>query len=156
MQPCIQNDASLALASEGSDHELATSFVTIAGQTSPEPLEGKILEACVQQGKQYLLFLTDDIPHEDSLHIHLLDNDLNRMDTATLGALYTTGNFRNLTCENSGSITFEFFGDGVWEVSVLPNSRLRLPLISGPRGVSWSNGWFHVLEIRKRPAHKAP
>ncbi len=146
----IREDASLTLASEGNDQELATSFATIAGRTSQEPLEGTVLEACVQHGNQYLLFLTDDIPFEDSLHIHLLDEDLNRIDTVTLGAPYTTGHFRNLKCEDSGGITFEFFGDCVWEIVVLPKKRLRLPLISGPRGVSWQKGWFHALELRAR------
>lgn len=150
MQQCIREDASVALAREGNDQELATSFATIAGRTSEEPLEGIVLEACVQCGNQYLLFLTDDIPYEDSLHIHLLDEDLNRIDTATLGAPYTTGHFRNLTCEDSGEITFEFFGDCAWEVQVLPKKRLRLPFLSGARGVSRRIGLFHVLEIRMR------
>lgn len=150
MQQHIREDASLAMAKEGNDYELATSFAIIAGRTSKEPLEGTVLEACVQYGNQYLLFLTDDIPFEDSLRIHLLDKNLNRIDTVTLGAPYTTGHFRNLTLEDSGGITFEFFGDCVWEVSVSPQKRLRLPFVSGPRGVSWQNGWFHVLEIRTR------
>jgi hypothetical protein len=150
MQQRIREDASLALVREGNDQELATSFATIAGRTSEEPLEGIVLEACVQRGNQYILFLTDDIPFEDSLHIHLLDEDLNRVDTATLGAPYTTGHFHNLKCEDSGEITFEFFGDCAWEVSVSPQRRLRLPFVSGPRGVSWQNGWFHVLELRAR------
>ncbi|TGN40325.1 hypothetical protein [Marinobacter confluentis] len=150
MQQRIREDASLTLAKEGNDQELATSFVTIAGKTSEEPLEGTVLEACVQLGNQYLLFLTDDIPFEDSLHIHLLDEDLERVDTATLGAPYTTGHFRNLNCVGSAGITFEFFGDCVWEISVSPKKRLRLPFISGPRGVSWQKGWFHVLALRSR------
>lgn len=150
MQQCIREDASLAQAREGNDQELATSFATIAGRTSEEPLEGIVLEACVQYGNQYLLFLTDDIPFEDSLHIHLLDEDLNRIDAATLGAPYTTGHFRNLNCEESGEVTFEFFGDCVWEVQVLPKKRLQLPFLSGPRGVSRRIGLFHVLEIRMK------
>lgn len=104
----IPEDASLALAREGNDQALATSFATIAGRTSEEPLEGTVLEACIQHGNRYLLFLTDDIPFEDSLHIHLLDEDLNRIDTVTLGAPYTTGHFRNLKCDDFGGLTFEF------------------------------------------------
>src|SRR5690606_37573344 len=110
MHKCIRKDASLTLAKEGTGNELASSFTTIAGRTSKEPLEGVILEACVQHGNQYLLFLTDDIPFEDSLHIHLLDEHLNRIDTVTLGAPYATGHFRNLSCKEPGKITFEFFG----------------------------------------------
>ena len=150
MQQRICENTSLALAKEGNDYELATSFATIAGRTSAEPLEDTVLEAGVQHGNQYLLFLTDDIPSEDSLHIHLLDEDLNRIDSATLGAPYATGHVHNLTLEESGRITFEFFGDCVWEVSVSPRKRLRLPFVSGPSGVSWQKGWFHVLEFRTR------
>lgn len=149
-QRFIHADASLTLAKQANDQEIIKSFATIAGRTSEEPLEGIVLEACIQHGNQYLLFLTDDIPFEDSLHIHLLDEDLNRVDTATLGAPYSTGHFRNLTCEVSGEITFEFFGDCVWEVSVLPEKRLRLPFISGPKGVSWQDGWFQFLELRAK------
>jgi hypothetical protein len=150
MQQCIREDASLALAREGNDQELATSFATIAGRTCEEPLEGTVLEACIQHDNRYLLFLTDDTPFEDSLHIHLLDEDLNRIDTVTLGAPYTTGHFRNLKCEDSSGITFEFFGDCVWEIVVLPKKRLRLPFVSGQKGVSWQKGWFHALELRTR------
>jgi len=150
MEQCIREDASLALAREGNDQELATSFATIAGRTSEEPLEGTVLEACIQHGNRYLLFLTDDIPFEDSLHIHLLDEALNRIDTVTLGAPYTTGHFRNLKCEDSGGITFEFFGKCVWEIVVLPKKQLRLPFVSGPKGVSWQKGWFHVLGLRAK------
>ncbi|WP_227510310.1 hypothetical protein [Marinobacter excellens] len=150
MQQCIREDASLTLAREGNDKELATSFATIAGRTSEEPLEGTVLEACIQHGNRYLLFLTDGIPFEDSLHIHLLDEDLDRIDTVTLGAPYTTGHFRNLKCEDFSGITFEFFGDCVWEIVISPKKRLRLPFVSGPKGVSWLKGWFHVLELRAR------
>ncbi|WBU40380.1 MULTISPECIES: hypothetical protein [Marinobacter] len=150
MQQCIREDASLTLAREGNDQELATSFATIAGRTSEEAREGTVLEACIQHGNRYLLFLTDDIPFEDSLHIHLLDEDLDRIDTVTLGAPYTTGHFRNLKCEDSSGITFEFFGDCVWKIVVLPKKRLRLPFFSGQKGVSWQKGWFHVLELRDR------
>lgn len=150
MRKRIRKDASLKRAREGNDQELPMSFAVIAGQTSEEALEGIVLEACVQYGNQYLLFMTDDIPFEDSLHIHLLDENLNRADTATLGAPYTTGHFRNLICEDSAELTFEFFGDCVWQVSVSPEERLRLPFISGPKGVSWQKGWFHVIELRAK------
>lgn len=147
MQQFIREDVSLTLATKGSDRDLAKSLVTIAGHTSVEPLEGVVLEACVQHGHQYLLFLTDDIPFEDSLHIHLLDDELRTIDSLALGAAYTTGHFRNLKCDEAGGITFEFFGDQVWELSVLPERRLRIPLISGPRGVSWQRGLFHTLAL---------
>jgi hypothetical protein len=150
MQQRIQDDVSLTLAREGNDQELAMSYATIDGRTSGEPLEGIVLEACVQHGNQYLLFLTDNIPFEDSLHIHLLDENLNRIDSATLGGAYTTGHFRNPTCEDSGKTTFEFFEDCVWELSVLANRRLRLPFVSGPPGVSWQGGWLHMLELKPR------
>ncbi len=150
MHQRIYENVSLAVAKASSDYELATSLITIAGQTTQEPLEGTVLEACVQHGNRYLLFLTDDIPFEDSLHIHLLDECLNRLDTITLGTPYATGHFRNLICEDSGKITFEFFGGCEWEVIVLTKKRLRLPFASGPRGVCWPKGWFHILELRAR------
>ncbi|MDN6320828.1 MAG: hypothetical protein L0J77_13790 [Marinobacter sp.] len=37
-------------------------LIKIGDRTSQEPLEGVILEACVQLGERYLVFLTDDTP----------------------------------------------------------------------------------------------
>lgn len=148
LEQSVREDADLTQVREAAESQLATSFVNIGGRTSQEPLEGVILEACVQQGKRYLVFLTDDIPHEDCLHIHLLDSNLSRQDSVTLGAAYTTGNFRHLNLEERGGLTFEFFGDNAWRVSVLSEQRLRIPYLSGSRGVSWGKGLFHWLDLR--------
>lgn len=148
MEQSVWEGADLTLASEATGNRLATSFVNNGGRTSQEPLEGVVLEACVQQGERYLVFLTDDIPYGDCLRIHLLDRNLSRQDSVTLGAAYTTGNFRNLDLEEEGSLTFEFFGGNAWRVSVLSEQRLRIPYLSGSRGVSWGKGLFHWLDLR--------
>jgi len=148
MEQSVREDIDLTLASEATENRLATSFVKIGGRSSQTPLEGAVLEACVQQSGQYLVFLTDDIPYEDSLHIHLLDCNLSIQDSVTLGTAYTTGSFRNLDLAEDGSITFEFFGGNAWKVSVLSEKRLRIPYISGPLGVSWGKGLLHRLDLR--------
>lgn len=78
LEQSVREDADLTQVREAAGSQLATSFVNIGGRTSQEPLEGVILEACVQQDERYLVFLTDDIPHEDCLHIHLLDSNLSQ------------------------------------------------------------------------------
>ncbi|MBQ0833074.1 MAG: hypothetical protein KBT83_10875 [Marinobacter sp.] len=148
MKQSLREDVDLALASGATKTRLATGFIKIGGRIAREAVEGGILEACVQQGEHYLVFLTDDIPYEDSLHIHLLDSDLSSQDSVTLGAAYTTGNFRNLVLGKGGTLTFEFFGNKSWAVSVLSEKRLRIPYLSGPPGVSWSKGFFHQLDLR--------
>lgn len=148
MKQLLREDVDLALAHESTKTRLATSLVKIGGRIAREPVEGAVLEACVQHGEHYLVFLTDDIPYEGLLHIHLLDSDLPSQDSVTLGAAYTTGNFRDLVLGEGGNLTFEFFGNKSWAVSVLSEKRLRIPYLSGPPGVSWSKGLFHQLDLR--------
>ncbi len=148
MRQLLREDVELILASKATETRLATSLVKIGAGITGEPVEGAVLEACVQQGEHYIVFLTAGIPYEDSLHIHLLDSDLLHRDSVMLAAAYTTGNFRNLILEEGGALSFEFFGSRLWTVSVLSEKRLRIPYLSGPSGVSWSKGLFHQLDIR--------
>lgn len=82
MEQIIREDVWLYLAREYTENQLAMSVVNISSQ---ESLEGAVIEVCVQQDRQYLVSLTNDISNEDSLHIHLLDQVLSRLDSVTLG-----------------------------------------------------------------------
>ncbi|MCP1676414.1 hypothetical protein J2T57_003575 [Natronocella acetinitrilica] len=112
------------------------SEVWLSGQPFGGQLEGAVLEAAVQADSgMYLLFLTDDVPHEDFLHVHLLSAEGDLLDSASLGYPYATGTFSLLELEPPDRIRFGFFGETDWIVELLPRPELCLPLIAEPRGV---------------------
>jgi hypothetical protein len=61
--------------------------------------------------------MTDDIPGEDMLHIHLLAEDLSVIDSATIGGMYSTGSFTNHTVLSPNEIAFNFIGGHEWKGS---------------------------------------
>ena len=124
-------------AVEDTQDEDATqkSKIIINGQNTNIAIEGIVLEACVKWHNFYLAFLTDDIPQEDMLHIHLLDQKLNTLDSATIGGIYTTGNFTDLELLAPNRVNFNFIGGTRWTVDFLSQPERCLPMLSSPKGV---------------------
>lgn len=112
---------------------------------------GALLEACIRVDTFYLLFMTDDIPNEDMLHIHLLDKKLNLVDSATIGSAYATGSFSKLEMHDPDTVTFHFIGSTQWLVQVLPKRKMLIPLLSDPKGVSRKFCFKSHLKIGGRP-----
>lgn len=117
------------------DDQPARSVVLLRGQPCSTPVTGRLLEAAVESDGRYLLFLTDDTPYEDLLHVHLLDARGQVLDAADLGGPYSTGRFTGPRLLGDNRIGFGFIDDKDWEVELLPAARLRLPLWSEPKGV---------------------
>ena len=86
-------------------------------------------------GRRHLLFLTDDVPHEEVLSIVLLDAGFQLLDSATIGRAYHTGLFAHPRLIEPGRVEFEFMGHGTWAVDVLAAPRLRLPFVPDAAGV---------------------
>ena len=84
---------SIRLVSDGSDTEPPTSEIALADTQKRTVVSGAILEAAVAWKDTYLVFLTDDIPFEETLSIYLLDSGLGYLDSASLGGFYSTGSF---------------------------------------------------------------
>lgn len=102
----------------------------INGSGTGTMLEGAILEAALEWNGHLLVLLTDDILHEDSLHVYLLDPHLKLLDSGTLGAMYSTGALSDLTLTGPDTIEFEFIGGVPWTVELLDRRRcglFRLP-----------------------------
>jgi hypothetical protein len=59
---------------EATDHSSPISELVINGVPSGKRVEGATLEAAVEWNSLYLLFLTDDIPHEEMLRVLLLNH----------------------------------------------------------------------------------
>lgn len=98
-------------------------------------LSGAILEATLVWNDGFVVFLTDDIPHEDTLHIYLLDAKFQLLDSASLSAMYTTGSFTALRLMPPNQLSFRFFGEGVWRIELLTHATARIPFFSEPTGV---------------------
>ena len=72
------------------------SEIMVAGVPTGKVIAGAILTAALRWGQFVLLFLTDDVPFEDTLRMYLLDQDLTVVDSARMGAMYSTGIFSAL------------------------------------------------------------
>ena len=127
------------------------SYIVLNGEKTNKKIEGSYLEFCVKSNDKYLVFMTDDIPGEDTLRIHLLDIGLNLIDFAKIGSIYSTGSFRNPVIESQDKIAFNFIGDTKWIVELLAEKETRLPFISSLKGVSRKNMFSQYLRIHGNP-----
>lgn len=122
-----------------------------SGQATGQQVPGAVLEAAAQWQSFTLLFTTDDVPFEELLHIHLLDAQLNLLDSATVGGMYSTGSFSLLESAEPDTLRFRFIGDTDWSVQVLPEPGFRVPLLSDPTGVSRPLGFSRHFVVRGQP-----
>lgn len=125
--------------------------VVFNGQPTGRQVPGAVLEAAAQWQSFTLLFITDDTPFEELLHIHLLDAQLNLLDSATLGGIYSTGSFSLLESAEPDTLRFRFIGGTDWSVQVLPQPGFRLPMVSEPVGVSRPLGFSRHFIVRGQP-----
>lgn len=127
-----------------------TAELLLRDQPTGRMVAGAVLEAAVQSAHGYVVFLTEGVPYEDALHIHLLDGVLRLRDSATIGAAFVTGTFTDLTLVDPDLLRFRFAGDFTWSVELFDASRWRLPWLSEPSGVSrryWLRRWFGVRAV---------
>lgn len=115
---------------------LPRSELILYGETTEKIVEGAVLEAAVCWKGHFLIFLTDDIIHEDTLRIYLLDPKLDIVDAARLGAMYSTGAFTGLELVEPNIIHFDFFGATTWTLELLDEQSFAVPMVSDPRGVT--------------------
>ena len=88
-------------------------------------LSGALLEAQYRTNAgDLLLFLSNDCPFEEELHVYLLSADFQVLDHEQLGWAYTPGAFRNAEIVEECRIRFAFLGDhDRWELTILPRPR---------------------------------
>ncbi|MFN7153299.1 MAG: hypothetical protein ACK4OE_06365 [Acidovorax sp.] len=125
--------------------------IVLNGQATGRQVPGAVLEAAAQWQTFTLLFTTDDTPFEELLHIHLLDAQLNLLDSATVGGIYSTGSFSLLESDQPDTLRFRFIGGTDWSVQVLPEPGFRVPLLSEPTGVSRPLGFSRHFIVRGQP-----
>ncbi|HMW71495.1 MAG TPA: hypothetical protein PKD17_06725, partial [Cellvibrionaceae bacterium] len=104
-------------------------------QIHPQVFTGAVLEACIQVLDNYLFFLSDDIPHEDSLHIYRLDAHFALHESLSIGAAYCTGAFVLRQLIAPAQVEFNFLGEGNWCLTLTPEPFTHVPFFSDPPGV---------------------
>ncbi len=85
------------------------------------------------------------------LSIHLLDAGLDLLDSALLGAPYSTGSFSDLEVTGPKTVSFRFIGDTTWSVELLPRRVLRIPFVRDAPGVYRRFGFARHFIIRGNP-----
>ncbi|MBK9234646.1 MAG: hypothetical protein IPO19_00755 [Rhodoferax sp.] len=141
----------LTIRALSADGDIPQSELLRDGVPVGQRLPGAVLEAAVQWRDHYLLFVTDDVPYEEALHIVLLDEQWRTVDCATMGGPYTTGSFSALSLLAPSTVRFRFIGDTDWELELLSGSVLRIPLLGDPRGVTRPHGFTRRFVLRGEP-----
>ncbi|HLL00686.1 MAG TPA: hypothetical protein VK539_08880 [Myxococcaceae bacterium] len=108
--------APVPLAPEDSD---ATVELLSGGRATGRFLAGKALERQFQAGNAYLLLVTQDVPHEETLFIYLLDRSWKLLDMYELGAAYVPGLLQHVQVVSDRQLEFSFFGNERWRLTVL-------------------------------------
>lgn len=134
-----------------SEAEAPKSEILRDGAPSGKFVSGAVLEAAIQWDTCYLIFLTDDVPFEDILNIHLLDAQLNLLDSVLIGAPYSSGSFSSLELCEPNTVRFRFIGDTTWSVELLPRPGFRIPYFSEPAGVKRPLGLTRHFIVRGDP-----
>jgi hypothetical protein len=147
---------SIRLATPPSDDIAPLSEIMIGGMPTGKIIGGAVLEAALRWDDFTLMFLTNDIPFEDTLHIYLLDDALNIVDSARLGAMYATGIFGDLDLTQSDTVRFRFFGGIVWTLLLLPKETFVLPFLSDPRGVGRPFRFSRRFQLYGKPLPDTP
>jgi hypothetical protein len=118
------------------DDDVPRGEVVLYGEPTGKIVEGAVLEAAVCWKGLLLVFLTDDIPQEDTLRIYLLGPRLDMLDAAQLGAMYSTGAFSALELLEPNLVRFAFFGDTTWTLELLEEQAFAVSMVSDPKGVT--------------------
>ncbi len=144
-------DIELKLLTDSSETERPVCQLQFQGRPTTVTIKGAVLEACVECEGHYLLFVTDDIPHEEALYFYLLDADFITLDSASLGAAYSTGHFRDLSLQPPRNVLFQFIGGTRWSIEILAHPRWRVPFLGDPKGVMHNPGFRRYFVLRGNP-----
>ena len=123
----------------------------VNGAPSATALSGVVLETALWWEDHLLLFLTDDIPFEEGLHIYLLDERLQIVDQVHMVGAYTTGVFTAVDLTKEDTVRFRFFGGIVWTLTLLEQDEFAWPFFSDPRGVWRPLKWTRRFRIDGKP-----
>jgi hypothetical protein len=147
----IAEELTTSLVHGADEDEIPVSQILRNGVPTGKRISGAALEAAVRWKSHYLLFMTDDVPFEEMLGIHLLDANLNSLDSALIGGPYSSGSFSSLKLSEPDTVCFHFIGDTDWCIELLSSPQFRVPLISEPPGVKRPLGFSRHFIVRGSP-----
>lgn len=139
-------------ASEG----MPNSELVLNQQPTGQIIDGAVLEAAIRWHDLVLAFVTDDIMHEEALHIYLFDAQLNVVDSARLGWMYATGAFSLLGLCPPNTVRFLFFGDTDWTLELFSDDVFAVPFFQDPRGVRRPFRFHRRFQITGVPKPETP
>src|SRR5262245_18137679 len=91
------------------EHEPYRARLLLEGHPTSLVLDGHHLESQLRtRAGHALLFVTDDCPYEEQLHIFLLSDALEVLDSLTLGRMYQPGVLRDLSLTDRDQLGFAF------------------------------------------------
>lgn len=125
------------------------SILTRDGKVLEMEVEGSILEVQLElEDGRVMIWLTDDSPYDEGLHIYLLDQRDTILDALEAGADFTPG---ILKIANTGEnwVEFQFFSNNhSYRLEVMKAANLRVLLPAGWKYKKWFNlHWLIVLQI---------
>lgn len=112
-------------------------------------VDGVSLQKQLRLPSGYLLFLTENSPFEEGLHVYLLDDDKSVLDAVELSVPYASGILTDLVAEGDRSISFSFFGDDRWRLEVHATPQRRLPSLFSPVKRKSGLAGPHLLSLRR-------
>ena len=146
----VTDAISLQIIHEATQFKESECEVLLNGKATGVKVSGKVLEAAVKVSDvHYLIFLTDDVIFEESLNIFLIILGSNNtvVEYASIGSMYSTGEFKNMKIASSDSVLFDFMDGEQWKVIIHNSPKLRLPFISEDRRVSRPAGFKRHFSI---------
>jgi hypothetical protein len=109
------------------------------GKVLRKSFEGGYLKGAWKVSDKTLLLIDDANGFEDRTNLHLLDAQLNWLESAHLGSLYSPGETQNMEVMAARVLTFTFpDANHRWQVEVLPLPQWRLPKVLPWTTVSYS------------------
>lgn len=127
------------------------SELMLNGRPTGKIIDGAVLEAAIRWHDFLLVFVTDDITHEETLRVYLFDGCWNIVDSAQLGWMYATGVFSLLELHPPSTVRFLFFGDTDWTLELFDNEVFTIPFFTDPRGVSRPLRFHRRFQISGTP-----
>jgi hypothetical protein len=122
------------------------------GQPVGQSVGGAVLEAAFALDGFYLLFMTDDLPYEEGLTIHLLRDDYEYVESVGLAWPYATGHLRDVTVVDKNRVSFRFFDARVITLTVTPRAGWRLPFMPEFAGVFRPFGVRRHMRVQRAKA----
>ena len=144
-------DFSLRRVRESGNGTTPLSEIVVKGVSTGKMVDCAILEAAIEWEDLILAFMTDDVPFEEVLSIYLFDQALSVIDSARLGAIYSTGVFSGLALRLPDAVEFKFIGGITWKLKLLREPRFVLPFVSNPTGISRPFGFYRRFLVIGKP-----